>query len=92
MVQGDPLINWHQSYVRKMRTWIQEVFAYRAVTQQKLIRLYMAQLAAIGITWAQFQAYTEEEWQTALTNVSPQVMEDAADITPQEKAEYDALP
>ena len=89
---GEPINQLAQSYVNKMRANIQTVFAYRAETQQKLIRLYMATLSAIGITWAQFQAYTEVEWQTALVNVSPQVMEDAANITPQEKAEYDALP
>ena len=89
---GDPINQLAQSYVNKMRANIQTTFAYRAETQQKLIRLYMATLSAIGITWAQFQAYTEVEWQTALVNVSPQVMEDAANITPQEKAEYDALP
>ena len=89
---GDPINQLAQSYVNKMRANIQTVFAYRAETQQKLIRLYMATLSAIGITWAQFQAYTEVEWQTALVNVSPQVMEDAANVTPQEKSEYDALP
>ena len=89
---GDPINQLASSYVTKMRTNIQTVFAYRAETQQKLIRLYMATLSAIGITWAQFQAYSEVQWQAALVNVSPQVMEDAANITPQEKAAYDALP
>ena len=89
---GEPINILAQSYVNKMRANIQTVFAYRAETQQKLIRLYMANLSAIGISWAQFQGYTEVQWQTELTKVSKQVMEDAANITPQEKAEYDALP
>ena len=57
--QGEPINQLAASYVSKMRVTIQEVFEYRAQTQQKLIRLYMATLSAIGITWAQFQAYTE---------------------------------
>ena len=42
---GEPINQLAQSYVNKMRANIQEVFAYRAVTQQKLIRLYMATLS-----------------------------------------------
>ena len=89
---GEPINVLAQSYVNKMRSAIQQIFAYRAETQQKLVRLYMATLGNTALTWTQFQALTEEQWQTALDNISPTVVEDTANITPQEKAEYDALP
>lgn len=89
---GNPINELASAYVSKMRTSIQEIFAARAETRNKIIRLVMGTLGNTAITWAQFQSLSEEQWQVAVTNIIDVVVEDNANVTPQEKVAYNALP